>query len=237
MTALEKGLETRKFELMGSGRTDAGVHALKQVAHLDVQTQLAPHIVRMRLNDNLPADINILEVFKTTPRFHARHNAVTRTYLYQISRRRTAFGKKHVWWIKDALDIARMKQACAVFEGFNDFRSFTKDDPDEKSTTVDLNECSLHESGALILLRIRGSHFLWRMVRQMVGMIAEAGRGGIDPGELRKMLTSSSTLPAQKTAPPSGLFLEHVQYPSGAGIDHSLTLPPNPVSPTLGVAR
>ena len=105
-----------------------------------------------------------------------------------------------------------MTAACSMFEGFHDFRSFTQDDPEAKSTTVELELCRLHVDGPLILINIRGSHFLWRMVRQMVGMIVECGRGEIRPEELRELLRTQSSLPATKTAPPSGLFLHHVQY-------------------------
>lgn len=210
--ALAGALGSRDFELMGSGRTDAGVHALMQVAHLEAKTMLAPHIIRMKMNDALPADLNVIDVAKADPRFHARHDAVSRTYLYQISRRRTAFGKRYVWWIKDTLQADAMREACAAFEGFHDFRSFTKDDPEEKSTTVELQECSLHEFDDLICIRISGSHFLWKMVRQMVGVIAEAGRGSLPPSKISTMLRTATTLPAVTTAPPSGLFLEHVRY-------------------------
>jgi tRNA pseudouridine38-40 synthase len=86
--------------LQGSGRTDSGVHALSQVAHLDVNTMLAPHIIMMKLNDLLPYDINILDLEKSNKNFHARHSAKSRIYLYQISRRRNAFEKNHVWWVK-----------------------------------------------------------------------------------------------------------------------------------------
>jgi len=96
------------FELYGSGRTDAGVHALQQVAHLDLETTTPPHPLRRALNDELPPDINILTVEKVARSFHARHGAVARGYLYQISRRRTAFAKPFVWWIKNALDVYRM---------------------------------------------------------------------------------------------------------------------------------
>lgn len=98
--AVKSIFKTGNFELYGSGRTDAGVHALLQTAHLDVKTMLAPEIIRMKLNDELPADINILEAEKAPASFHARHDAIARSYLYQISRRRTAFGKRYVWWIK-----------------------------------------------------------------------------------------------------------------------------------------
>ncbi len=90
-------------DLQGSGRTDSGVHALKQVAHLDVKTVLAPEIIRMKLNDLLPYDINIIEIKKASSGFHARHDAKSRIYLYQLSKRRTAFGKNYVWWVKDKL--------------------------------------------------------------------------------------------------------------------------------------
>src|SRR5436190_22361396 len=91
----------RDFELYGSGRTDAGVHALAQVAHLDVVTSLPAETLRHRLNEQLPADINILDAVPVPHRFHARHDAVARRYLYQIARRRTAFAKPFVWWVKD----------------------------------------------------------------------------------------------------------------------------------------
>ena len=97
--------KTSVIDLQGSGRTDSGVHALCQVAHLDVKTMLAPEIIKMKFNDLLPYDINILEVQKINSNFHARHDAVSRSYIYQVSRRRTAFGKNYVWWIKDNLNF------------------------------------------------------------------------------------------------------------------------------------
>lgn len=213
MTAVKTVFNTEKFELYGSGRTDSGVHALRQTAHLDVQTQMPPHVVRMKLNDGLPADVNILRVDKAHKHFHARHDAITRSYLYQISRRRTAFGKRFVWWIKDELQVEPMRQAAAAFVGMNDFRSFTADSPEEKSTKVLLDEVRIEESGDLILIRIRGSHFLWKMVRQMVGMMAEVGRGAMKPDGIAALLREHSALPARFTAPPSGLFLEGAYYP------------------------
>ena len=117
--------ERQQFELMGSGRTDAGVHALMQVAHLDVETGLRPEDLAWRLNEALPADIHVRRAERVHRRFHARHSALSRSYLYQISRRRTAFGKPFVWWVRDALDAPRMARAAALFEGMHDFRSFT----------------------------------------------------------------------------------------------------------------
>ena len=129
----------KDFELYASGRTDAGVHALAQVAHLDVSTTLAPDTLLLRVNDELPADINILSAVVVPHRFHARHDAVSRRYLYQISRRRTAFAKAYVWWVKERLDLPRMRQAAQCFVGMRDFRSFTPDDDlDDTASTVRL---------------------------------------------------------------------------------------------------
>ena len=202
----------RQFEFQGSGRTDAGVHALAQVAHLDVHTTLPPETLRRRLNDELPPDINLLTIDRAGHRFHARHSAVARSYLYQVSQRRTAFAKPFVWWVKEPLDLDRMKKAAARFMGMQDFRSFTDDDPDEKSTDVLIEGVELGEIGDLILVRVSGSHFLWKMVRRMVGVLAEVGRGGLEVTDLDGFLAASSGIPATLTAPSSGLFLERVFY-------------------------
>jgi tRNA pseudouridine38-40 synthase len=211
-SAIGKVIGTKQFEFYGAGRTDAGVHALQQVAHLDAQTVLAPEILRRKINDELPADINVLEISKAHPRFHARHDAVSRSYLYQISRRRTAFGKRLVWWIKDELDLEAMSAAAKLFVGLKDFRSFTADDPDEKSTKVEIEQIEIQEHGDLILLRFVGSHFLWKMVRQVVGVLVECGRGKLSLEHARAFLENHSDQPAAWTAPPSGLFLERVYY-------------------------
>jgi tRNA pseudouridine38-40 synthase len=129
--AIQRAAGTADFEFYGSGRTDAGVHALAQVAHLDIETDLAAEQLCRRINAELPSDIHVLRIDPAHPRFHARHHAVARSYLYQISRRRTAFGKKLVWWIREDLDLARMREAGALFVGMKNYRSFTADEPGE----------------------------------------------------------------------------------------------------------
>jgi tRNA pseudouridine38-40 synthase len=214
--AVREASGTKAFEVYGSGRTDAGVHALAQVAHLDLQTTLPPETLRRRINEVLPSDINILKLEKVRHTFHARHSAVARSYVYQISRRRTAFAKAYVWWVKEELDIARMREAASRFVGMHDFRSFSDDDPGEKSTAVLVESLELHEDGDLIVVRIEGSHFIWKMVRRLVGVLVEVGRGGLTVAEAAALLTSDSGLPARLTAPASGLFLERVYYEDDA---------------------
>ncbi|MDI6741149.1 MAG: tRNA pseudouridine(38-40) synthase TruA [Smithella sp.] len=199
--------------VQGAGRTDAGVHALGQVAHLETSKKVHPDSLRMGINDNLPASVNILKVENAQPLFHARHHAVSRSYLYLISRRRTAFGKRYVWWVKDNLDCAKMKQALDMCQGFHDFASFADKRMDkDASTKVNIEGIWLKEFDDIIAVRIVGSHFLWKMVRRIVGVTVEVGRGNFTKRDIEKMLNTYSELPARFTAPPSGLFLEKVLY-------------------------
>ncbi len=200
-------------EFQGSGRTDAGVHALAQVAHLDLPRAVGPEQLRRQINDGLPADINVLAVSAVPHRFHARHDAVSRSYLYQVARRRTAFAKPFVWWVKDELDVRAMREAAGAFVGRHDFRSFTDSDPAETSTIVQLDHIEVKDAGALILVRVAGSHFVWKMVRRIVGVVVEVGRGGLTVDDVEGFLEAPSPVPARLTAPASGLFLERVSYP------------------------
>jgi len=204
----------KDFELYGSGRTDAGVHALAQVAHLDVATSLPAESIRRRINDELPADIHILGATVVPHRFHARHDAVARRYLYQVSTRRTAFAKPFVWWVKETLHVDRMRAAAESFVGMHDFGAFAVADrgDDEASTRVLLERLEFGVDGSLILIGVEGSHFLWRMVRRLVGVLVAVGRGDLDPAAAAKLLDGPSELPAKLTAPASGLFLERVFY-------------------------
>lgn len=211
-TAIKKIFKTEDFEFHGSGRTDAGVHALEQVAHLDVQTMLAPEIIKYKLNDILPSDICVLEVEKCDKNFNARKDAIARSYIYVISRRRSAFAKKFIWWIKDKIDVKKINEASKLFVGMRDFKSFTDDDPEEKSTLVNIEKISVVEDGNLILIRIIGSHFIWKLVRRIVGVLAEIGRGKMPIEKINYFLSNKSDEPAKLTAPPSGLFLEKVFY-------------------------
>ena len=211
----------------GSGRTDAGVHALRQVAHLDVTRAPHPEQLRRRINDSLPADIHVRAVVPVPRTFHARHSAVRRSYLYQISRRRTAFAKPFVWWIRDDVDVEAMRAAADAFVGLNDFRAFSDDDPDEKSTKVLLEEVALVEADDLVLVRVAGSHFLWKMVRRMVGVLGAVGTGELAAADVPAIMASGGELPAQLTAPAAGLFLEYVLYDGDAW--------PQPIVPAVPV--
>lgn len=217
--AIKKALSETKLkgnfiDLQASGRTDAGVHALEQVAHLDCETMLAPEILKMKINDLLPSDINILDITKAHRNFHARHSARSRQYLYVISKNRTAFEKRFVWWVKDKLNVERMKEAAKLFEGMHDFRNFAEKLPEDKSTKCLVEKIEITEDEKKIYIRIRASHFLWKMVRRITGTLVEAGKEKVNVNTIKDLLKGRKTgfNPSEYTAPPSGLFLEKVYY-------------------------
>lgn len=210
--ACEALFGTKTFEFYGSSRTDSGVHALEQVAHLEVETLIPPHNLRIKLNDELPNEISVLNVEKVSPKFHARFDATARSYVYLISRRKTAFAKPYVWYMKHELDTVAMQAAARILEGFHDFRSFTADDPEEKSMDVEMKCIDLYELEDLIVVHVVGSHFLWRMVRRIVGALSEVGRGNMKPSEIIAMMEAGKEA-KQFSAPANGLFLEKVYYP------------------------
>ena len=208
-----------EIEIGGAGRTDAGVHALAQVAHLKSDQRIRAGELRRGLNDNLPADINILKVEQAAKEFHARRSARARSYLYQISLRRTAFAKSFVWWIKDELDIEAMRSASERLVGRHDFFNFCEPRGDDRSTIVVVDAVEMALAADLVLFRITASHFLWKMVRRITGSLVELGRGKFTQKEFEGLLKPGKTKQgvskfnvAAHTAPPSGLFLERVIY-------------------------
>lgn len=201
-----------EVDLGGAGRTDAGVHASGQVAHLRTRKTLDPLQLSRKVNDLLPHDISILNAVRARDNFHARHDAVSRVYLYQIATRRTAFAKPFVWWIKDRLDAGAMQEAVAAVAGRHDFSAYSdKRLKEEDSRLVVVEGCELVTAGDLILVRITASHFLWKMVRKLMSYFVEVGRGNVPATDLRARLHARGE-PWLPTAPPSGLFLEAVVY-------------------------
>ncbi|MCJ7448741.1 MAG: tRNA pseudouridine(38-40) synthase TruA [Bacteroidales bacterium] len=212
LDACRELFENKVIDIYGAGRTDSGVHATGQVAHLDVDTDLPSLRIKYGINDRLPPDICILNVEPVHAEFHARHDAVARSYIYQISKRRTAFGKKFVCWIKDPLDIDQMNAAARHFIGLKDFISFTDEDHEQGSTKVEIKHARVTEFGNILVFHVVGSHFLWKQVRRMAGVIIEAGREKLSPDNVKSFFVKRSEIPAKLTAPPSGLFLEKVYY-------------------------
>ncbi|HJU83698.1 MAG TPA: tRNA pseudouridine synthase A [Holophagaceae bacterium] len=207
----------RVLELGGSGRTDAGVHALGQVAHLHLPKAQAPSArdLQRLFNDTLPHDISVRSVAPCPPAFHARHDAIERSYLYQLSRRRSAFAKPFIWWVKRDLDLRALEAAWAAFEGQHDLGAFADLEPGE-SPRCRILRCELAEQGSLVLLRVTASHFLRRQVRRMVGAAVSCALGEAHPGDIARDLSrpgkEANLAWSAKAAPAAGLFLERVRY-------------------------
>lgn len=212
------GLFGCDVELQGAGRTDAGVHAAGQVAHLKVKGKKTPADVILReLNERLPGTIAVLSVEPVPDRFHARHDAKSRTYIYQIATRKSAFSKKYVWWIKQPLDVDLMRKAASMLAGRHDFACFRAEDHSKpgESTIVVVEKAEFEIDDAAIQFRIVASHYLWRMVRRIVGVLVKLGLHEITIEEFEQLLKaqcSSKLDVAAWTAPAAGLFLAEIEY-------------------------
>jgi tRNA pseudouridine38-40 synthase len=200
------------MDIQGCGRTDGGVHALEYAAHLEVVSDLEPDKAAEMLNDTLPKDIAVLSMEAVDPRFHARHSCVARSYIYQLKTRKSAFAKRYNWWIREKLDVAAMQSAAQVMTGMHDFASFAEKQELKKSTKVLVHMVQLVEDKDLITVRVVGSHFLWRMVRRMVGVLVEVGCHRLTEEDVRSFLQAPSIVPFNHTAPPAGLFFERAIY-------------------------
>ncbi len=173
---------------------------------------MTPDDVAWKLNELLPHDIHVLSAAPAPRGFHARHDAVSRVYLYQISTRRAAFAKPFVWWIKDRLDVAAMQQAALGVAGKHDFSAFCDRRNTAESTLVVVDSMEVAREGDLILVRIAASHFLWKMVRKLVAALVEIGRAELDIETFQSLIENPEDQTFLPTAAPSGLFLEAVLY-------------------------
>lgn len=212
----EAGL--RVLTLGGSGRTDIGVHALGQVAHLHLGGAKTPSALELQrvLDESLPSDIAVRSISTCSPSFHARHDALERSYLYQISLRRSAFAKPYIWWVKGRLNLTALEEAWRLFEGPQDMTAFADLEPDE-DPRCQIRSCEFLRKASLVLLRVTARHFLRRQARRMVGATVLCGLGREKVGTLAQALkhpTPDATLHwAENAAPAAGLFLERVRYP------------------------
>jgi tRNA pseudouridine38-40 synthase len=208
-------------EMQGAGRTDAGVHALGQVVHVKANPRRAvsPVAFRDAVNDALGHDLVVLSVEEVPDRFHARHHAESRRYLYRISLRKNAFAKRHVWWVKESLDETRMRQVAALLPGRHDFSAFHADDParPDESPIVVVESAILDRVGDELQFRVEASHFLWRMVRRIVGALVKVGAGEFTVDDFAAALDGDVRYQdaiSRWTAPAAGLYLEAVRYPA-----------------------
>jgi len=219
---------TTDIDLQGNGRTDAGVHALEYTAHLEAATHLPASEIKAALNRQLPKDIAILDVEPVDVRFHARHHCLGRSYLYQIAEEQLAFMKRFSWSIEDSLDFGLMQETAALFVGMHDFLAFAEKQEMKKSTKVLVDALQLERVGGLILVRVVASHFLWHLVRRLVGTMAAIGSGRMTVDEVKEMLTTGQSSSIPWMAPAHALFFERAFYERDAYQTFAETVPLTP---------
>ena len=214
LEAILQKLDGEEVEVRGSGRTDAGVHALGQVASFALEHPLPPAEVMDYVNRYLPRDVGVVELSEADPRFHARLNAKGKWYRYRIHQGSVpdVFGRRYSWPCTDMLDIAAMEAAAAHMVGKLDFQSFCDTKPGKKSTVRRVDSITFSREGTDIVIDFRGEGFLYHMVRIMTGTLAEVGAHRLLPGQIPAMLEAKNRKQAGPLAPACGLMLMEVTY-------------------------
>jgi tRNA pseudouridine38-40 synthase len=210
-TAL-RGVFGRTLRVHGAGRTDAGVHASGQVAHVDAPRRYEPGVLLRALNAVLPRDITVHAMEETAPDFHARFQASSRAYVYTVEHGRTSLHRERRWILHAAIDHARVGAAVALLPGTYDFRSFSKHAPGPVHHLCHVFTATWETDGRTSRLRIRANRFLHGMVRAIVGGLMLVGRGKLSVEDVASMLAQPDHARLPMLAPPHGLVLEDVRY-------------------------
>ena len=199
----------------GAGRTDAGVHALAQVAHVDMGKEWDPFKLRNAINGNVrPDPVSVLEVEAVPDDFHARFSAKRRYYLYRILNRRSppALDRGKVWWVPVDLDSAAMHEAAQHILGKHDFTTFRAAQCQAKSPVKTLDQLDVARYGELIEIRAVARSFLHNQVRSIVGSLRMVGEGRWRPHDLKRALDARDRTACGPVAPPEGLYLLRIDY-------------------------
>ena len=217
-SAIESAIEAfsrEKVRLHAAGRTDAGVHAFGQVAHVDLEKHFPAYKIREALNYYLrPYPIVIIEAEETDDLFHARFSAVERSYCYKVLCRPAppVLEKKRVWHIKRPLNVEMMQQAAMFLIGKHDFTTFRASECQASSPIRTLNRFKITQEGNLILFHVLALSFLHHQVRNMVGSLKLVGEGKWSPEDFKRALEAKNRQAGGPTAPPEGLYFIHVRY-------------------------
>ena len=212
-TVLSKMTE-EEIQVIGCGRTDAGIHAENYVANFHTNSKMSPKLILNHLYEFLPQDIVVKSVEEVDERFHAQHNAKSKTYVYSITKGklRNVFNRKYSFHSEEKLDLTQMRNAAGYLIGTHDFQSFTSLKEGSKSTIRTINSLDIIENGMVIEIVINSDDFLLHMARLIVGILLEAGKNKIGAIDVQKILNGKIRTEVVPMAQPKGLCLRDVQY-------------------------
>ncbi len=210
----EDNLDSSIIEVIGAGRTDAGVHAEAMIANARFDTELSPAEIKEYMNRYLPDDICVCDVAVAGDRFHSRYNATGKTYRYTCYAGcdKPIFDRKYVYCLEEEPDIEAMKEAAKYLLGEHDFRSFCSNPKMKKSTVRNVDRIDIAKKGPYITFTYHGSGFLQYMVRILTGTLLEVGFGKRTPGSMEELLNARDRRLAGPTAPAQGLRMMKVDY-------------------------
>lgn len=202
------------IQVIGCGRTDAGVHAENYVANFHTDCQFKIETMMDYLYEFLPEDIVVKSIKDTSERFHARYNVKSKTYVYRINNNkfRNVFNRKYVYHTDEELDLGQMRAAAEVLIGTHDFQSFTSLKPNTKPTVRTINYIKITEDNGMIEIEVNGNGFLLNMVRIITGTLLEVGKGELKPKDVERILNEKKRAEAGPIAQAKGLCLKDVQY-------------------------
>jgi len=204
-----------KIKLVGSGRTDAGVHAIGQVANFKTETAIPCENLLRGVNSLLPKDIAVRGVTEVDDTFHARYNAKSKIYVYKIynSAIRSALYRNYTWHVYDSLNSSAMEATLSILAGTHDFSSFCGADDDAVTHVRTINNTAINVAdGGMIIVSVEANGFLRHMVRNIVGTLVAVGKGKLSKEECSRILEAKDRTKAGVTAPPQGLYLKEVRY-------------------------
>jgi len=201
----------KTISIVGSGRTDAGVHAIQQFFHFDFEE--LPENLLNKMNSILPPDIALLSICEIDSEVHARFTAISRSYRYQIVAQKNPFQTGRAYFLRKEVDLDKMNEAAAICIGEHDFKSFSKVKTDVKHYLCNVKSVRWEKEGPLIVFHVQANRFLRGMVRAMVGTLLLVGEGAIDVEQFREILASCDRKTAGQNVPAHGLYLSEVAYP------------------------
>lgn len=203
-----------EIQVIGCGKTDAGVHAQNYVANFHTNSKMSPKLILNHLYEFLPEDIVVKSVEEVHDRFHSQHNAKSKTFVYSITkgRFRNVFNRKYSFHSEEKLDLSQMRSAAEYLVGTFDYQSFTSLKEGSRSTIRTINSLEIIENGIVIEIVMNGDDFLLHMARLIVGILLEVGKNKIKPAEVQKILNDKKRTEAVTMAQPKGLCLQDVQY-------------------------